>query len=187
MHHPVNLCCRHHGIHVFLFPSPPLRPNRGLSIDEGPGPAARQPCENHSAWCPGRFPRTQKAVMAFCVGVLLYVLQPSSSPALPADRAKSRRNPRIQTWVRNASAQNPLVLDFRSQSPPTCALDVARKNPRCRRQYGSLRTRCRPLYPLDVGTQTRPISVFFPALDIEPAGPDIISYSHKTGLTLFPV
>ena len=26
MHHPVNLCCRHHGIHVFLFPSPPTPP-----------------------------------------------------------------------------------------------------------------------------------------------------------------
>ena len=27
MHHPVNLCCRHHGIHVFLFPSPPTPPH----------------------------------------------------------------------------------------------------------------------------------------------------------------
>ena len=60
-------------------------------------PAARRPCENHSAWCPGRFPRTQKAVMTFCVDVLLYILQSPSSPALPADRAPRGANFRAES------------------------------------------------------------------------------------------
>ena len=107
-------------------------------------------------------------------------------PELPSmGLLKSRRNPRIQTWVRNASAQNPLPQPITTYLRPRCRAkkpsisSAIRLSPHS--MSSALPSRCRHANP--------PNQRLFSGLDIERAGPVKAVGGRKTGhraLSAFP-